>query len=53
MKGRIDQVQASGDVDIEIGWLGDFDDPDGDIRVRSVSATEGGLRIIREQESDA
>jgi hypothetical protein len=33
-------------VDIEIGWTGDFDDPERDIRIRVMSASDGGLWLF-------
>jgi photoactive yellow protein len=52
MKGRIDRARQEGDVDIEIGWVGDFDDPDGEIRIRAISASDGGLWILLERDDD-
>jgi photoactive yellow protein len=46
MRGRIEAAAARGTVDIEIGWTGDFDDPDRDIRIRVMSASDGGLWLF-------
>jgi len=51
MKGRIDSALSRGKVDVEIGWVGDFDDPDGEIRIRTVSASDGGLWIALDRPS--
>ena len=51
MKGRIDSALSHGKVDVEIGWVGDFDDPDGEIRIRTVSASDGGLWIALDRPS--
>lgn len=39
-QGRIATARALGQIDIEFGWFGDFDDPERHIRVRIVSATQ-------------
>ena len=46
MKGRVEQAVARGAVDIEIGWIGDFDDPSGEIQIRVLSASDGGLWLF-------
>jgi photoactive yellow protein len=46
MRGRIDDAARRGAVDIEIGWIGDFDDPDGEIQIRVLSASDGGLWLF-------
>ena len=46
MRGRVEAAAARGTVDIEIGWTGDFDDPDRDIRIRVMSASDGGLWLF-------
>ena len=49
-KGRIDSAIARGRVDIEMGCVGDFKDPDGEYRARIVSASDGGLWILHRRE---
>ena len=49
-KGRIDTAIARGRVDIEMGCVGDFKDPDGEYRARIVSASDGGLWILHRRE---
>jgi len=44
-KGRIDEAVRRGAVDIEMGWIGDFDDPNGEMTVRIQSAADGGIWI--------
>ena len=46
MRGRIEEAARRGLVDIEIGWIGDFDDPDGEIQIRVLSAADGGLWLF-------
>jgi photoactive yellow protein len=46
MRGRVEAAAARGTVDIEIGWTGDFDDPERDIRIRVMSASDGGLWLF-------
>lgn len=48
-KGRIDAAITSGRVDIEMGCAGDFKDPDGEYRVRILSASDGGLWIFHQR----
>lgn len=49
-KGRIDTAIAAGSVDIEMGCVGDFKDPDGEYRARILSASDGGLWIFHQRE---
>ncbi|MBT3070709.1 hypothetical protein KKP04_07500 [Rhodomicrobium sp. Az07] len=48
-KGRIDEAARHGVVDFELGWVGDFDDPNGEMTVRIQSAADGGLWICLER----
>jgi len=43
MKGMIEQSWQSGDLDMEIGWVGDFADPDREFRIRAIAAGGGDL----------
>ena len=45
-KGRVEDAKRRGAVDIEIGWVGDFDDRNGAIQVRIQSASDGGIWIF-------
>ena len=44
-KGKIEQALRLGAVDIEIGHIGDFSDPERELQVRAQSAGDGGLWI--------
>jgi photoactive yellow protein len=44
--GRIDQARARGTLDMEFGWIGDFSDPNREIRVRVRSAGQDGIWIF-------
>jgi photoactive yellow protein len=46
MRGRVEAAAARGAVDIEIGWIGDFDDPHGEIQIRVQSSADGGLWLF-------
>ena len=46
MRGRIEAATRRGAVDIECGWIGDFDDPNGEMQIRVLSATDGGLWLF-------
>ena len=52
MRGRVEAAAARGSVDVEIGWIGDFDDPDGEIRIRVMSASDGGLWLFMNREEE-
>lgn len=49
-KGRIDAAIAAGAIDIEMGCVGDFKDPDGEYRARILSARDGGLWIFHQRD---
>ncbi len=51
-KGRIDEARRHGAVDIEMGWVGDFDDPNREMVVRIYSASDGGFWIFLNREDD-
>ena len=52
MQGRVEAAKARGSVDVEIGWIGDFKDADGEIRIRVMSAGDGGLWLFMNREAD-
>ena len=53
-KGRVEEARKAGAVDIEIGWVGDFEDPDREMIVRIQSAKDGGLWIcLNRDDADA
>jgi photoactive yellow protein len=45
-RGRIEKTRRAGTLDMEFGWIGDFSDPERDMTVRAVSASDGGLWIF-------
>jgi photoactive yellow protein len=49
-KGRIDRALASGQLDVEFGWIGTFDNPDLELRVRAQPALGGGYWIFIKRE---
>jgi photoactive yellow protein len=51
-KGRVDEARRLGAVDIEMGWVGDFDDLNREMVVRILSASDGGLWIFLNREED-
>lgn len=51
--GRIERARADGDIDIEMGHIGDFSDDSSELRVRIVSAPNGGLWIFHLRESQS
>lgn len=48
-QGRIEQARAVGRIDIEFGYVGDFDDLDKELRFRIQSASDGGLWIFTQR----
>jgi photoactive yellow protein len=48
-RGRIEQAQAAGTLDIEFGYVGDFDDADKDVCFRIQSASDGGIWIFTQR----
>jgi photoactive yellow protein len=52
MRGRVEAAKVRGSVDVEIGWIGDFKDADGEIRIRVMSAGDGGLWLFMNREAE-
>jgi photoactive yellow protein len=52
LRGHVEAAAALGAVDIEIGWIGDFDDPHGEIKIRVLSASDGGLWLFMNRDAD-
>jgi photoactive yellow protein len=52
MHGRVEAAKARGSVDVEIGWIGDFKDADAEIRIRVMSAADGGLWLFMNREPE-
>jgi len=44
--GRLERARQRGVVDIEFGWVGDFDDAKKALRVRILSASWGGVWVL-------
>jgi photoactive yellow protein len=44
--GLIEDAKRNGAVDIELGWVGDFDNADREMQIRVQSASDGGLWIF-------
>jgi photoactive yellow protein len=51
-RGRIDQARRNGTVDIEMGWVGDFDDLDREMQVRIQSSSDNGIWIFIHREAN-
>jgi photoactive yellow protein len=51
--GRIEKARQSGNVDIRMGWIGDYLDDDAELHVRIQSAPDGGLWIFNLRETDS
>jgi photoactive yellow protein len=49
-RGRIVAAQEAGRVDLEFAWLGDFNDPTREMRIRVQSARSGGFWIFIERD---
>ena len=50
VRGRIERALESGPVDLEIGWPGDFGDPQHEPRIRVQSSCNGGLWLFIERD---
>ncbi len=49
-RGRIESAMAAGRLDLEFGWIGDFDDAQRSLRVRVQSATGGGCWLFLQRD---
>lgn len=49
-RGRIERALEKGPVDLEIGWPGDFGDPQREWRIRVQSSQSGGLWLFIERD---
>ena len=52
-RGRVMRAMETGPVDIEIGWRGDFADPDRSLRIRVQSASDGGIWLFIERDAES
>lgn len=50
MKGLIEAAWRAGTLDLEIGWVGDFADPDREYRIRAVSGDAGSVWLLLQRE---
>ena len=46
MKGLIEQAWRDQTLDIEIGWVGDLNDPNRAYAIRALSASDGGVWLM-------
>jgi len=52
-RGRIERAMEEGNVDLEFGWVGDYADPDRDLRIRVMSAkSRAGIWIFVQRDID-
>lgn len=49
-RGRIERAHREGRLDLEFGWVGDFDDRARELRVRVQSAGDGGVWLFLQRE---
>lgn len=49
-RGRIERAREQGPVDLEIGWPGDYGDPNRELRIRVQSSRNGGLWLFIERD---
>jgi photoactive yellow protein len=50
-RGRIERALATGRLDLEFGWRGDFTDAARGLRVRAMSDSDGGYWIFIQREA--
>lgn len=48
-RGRLERAQAAGRLDIEFGYIGDFNDANKDVCFRIQSASDGGIWIFTQR----
>ena len=49
-RGRIERARERGPVDLEIGWPGDYSDPNRELRIRVQSSRNGGYWLFIERD---
>lgn len=49
-RGLIERAMEQGPIDLEFGWVGDFSDPDRDLRLRVMSSNNNGIWIFIERD---
>lgn len=50
-RGRLTRAMEAGPLDLELGWAGDFNDPQRELRIRVQSARNGGMWMFIERDS--
>jgi hypothetical protein len=51
-RGRVEQARRNDTVDIEMGWVGDFDDIDREMQVRIQWSSDHGTWIFIHRETE-
>ncbi len=46
IRGRLEEAFGAGNVDLEMEWVGDFANPDAEMRIRALSAADGGVWLF-------
>ena len=49
-RGRIERAMNEGPLDLEIGWPGDYGDPNRELRIRVQSSRNGGIWLFVERD---
>lgn len=49
-RDRIEAACLAGELDVELGWIGDFADPDREMVIRIQSTADGGMWIFLSRE---
>src|SRR3972149_4068236 len=49
-RGRIERAMSEGPLDLEIGWPGDYGDPNRELRIRVQSSRNGGIWLFVERD---
>ena len=50
-RGRVERAMQQGPVDLEIGWPGDYGDPNRELRIRVQSSSGDGLWLFIERDA--
>lgn len=50
-RGRITRAREAGTVDLELGWVGDYEDAKREMRIRVQSSRSGGVWIFIERDA--
>lgn len=49
-RGRLRRAMEDGPIDLELGWAGDFNDPQRELRIRVQSSRNGGMWMFIERD---